>query len=148
MAYFRNREVVLRSDLRTVTRDLAALNRELAQQMILLAIQTDDTGPLMRAVDALRLAQEFYEVENAPLENAEVQQALGDTLFKLGRSNNDKQAIAHAMQAYQGAITLASMLGEEPLRQTLRKSLSRARKLHEGMNIAERNHVIPLRGAA
>jgi len=77
------KELDLKRDLKAVTSELAQLNRELANQTILLASQTGNSAPLIEAVDALRSAQELYSVETAPRENAEVQQALADTLLTL-----------------------------------------------------------------
>jgi len=76
----------LKRSLKKTNNKLAKLNRELAEQMVLLASQTGDTGPLIQAVTALRSAQELYSIDNTPRENAEVQQALADTLLKLGRA--------------------------------------------------------------
>lgn len=119
----------LERDLKNVTQELANLNRELASQMVLLASQTGDTAPLIQAVAALRSAEELYSIEAAPRENAEVQQALADTLLKLGRASDDTDALIAAIDAYRGAITIASMLGDEPMRRDLKKNYGLARNL-------------------
>jgi len=123
------KELDLKRDLKAVTSELAQLNRELANQTILLASQTGNSAPLIEAVDALRSAQELYSVETAPRENAEVQQALADTLLTLAREKDDLKALMASIDAYRGAITLASMLGDEVMRQDLRKNYARARNL-------------------
>jgi len=125
----RKKEIDLKRDLKAVTNELAQLNRELANQTILLASQTGNTEPLIEAVEALRTARELYSVENAPRENAEVQQALADTLLTLAREKDDVKALMASIDAYRGAITLASMLGDEVMRQDLRKNYARARNL-------------------
>jgi len=125
----RKKELDLKRDLKAVTNELAQLNRELANQTILLASQTGNTEPLIEAVEALRTARELYSVENAPRENAEVQQALADTLLTLAREKDDVKALMASIDAYRGAITLASMLGDEVMRQDLRKNYARARNL-------------------
>ena len=119
----------LKRDLKKTNNQLAALNRELAAQMTLLASQTGDTAPLIQAVTALRSAQELYSIETTPRENAEVQQTLADTLLKLGRANHDKVALENAAEAYRGAITLASMLGDEKMRRALKKNYALAKAL-------------------
>ncbi len=119
----------LKRQLKKTNNQLAALNRELAGQMVLLASQTGDTAPLIQAVTALRSAEELYSVETTPRENAEVQQALADTLLKLGRANHDTVALENAVKAYRGAITIASMLGDDKMRRELKKNYSLARAL-------------------
>lgn len=122
-------ELKLKRSLKKTNNQLAKLNRELAGQMVLLASQTGDTQPLIQAVTALRSAQELYSIENTPRENAEVQQALGDTLLKLGRANHDTEALGHAVEAYRGAITIASLIGDEVMRKELKKNYGLARAL-------------------
>lgn len=119
----------LKRSLKKTNNQLAQLNRELAGQMVLLASQTGDTQPLIQAVTALRSAQELYSIDNTPRENAEVQQALGDTLLKLGRANHDAEALSHAVEAYRGAITIASLIGDEVMRKELKKNYGLARAL-------------------
>lgn len=119
----------LKRSLKKTNNQLAKLNRELAGQMVMLASQTGDTAPLIQAVKSLRSAQELYSIDNSPRENAEVQQALGDTLLNLGRANHDTEALSHAVEAYRGAITIASLLGDETMRQELKKNYGLARAL-------------------
>lgn len=119
----------LRRSLKKTNNQLAKLNRELAGQMVLLASQTGDTQPLIQAVTALRSAQELYSIDNTPRENAEVQQSLADTLLKLGRANHDAEALGHAVEAYRGAITIASLIGDEAMRKELKKNYGLARAL-------------------
>jgi len=113
----------LKRSLKKTNNELAKLNREIAGHMVLLASQTGDTKPLIQAVTALRSAQELYSIESTPRENAEVQQALADTLLKLGRANHD------TVEAYRGAITIASLIGDEPMRKELKKNYGLARAL-------------------
>ncbi len=119
----------LKRSLKKTNNKLAKLNCELAGQMVLLASQTGDTAPLIQAVTALRSAQELYSIDNTPRENAEVQQALADTLLKLGRANHDTEALSHAVEAYRGAITIASLIGDEAMRKELKKNYGLARAL-------------------
>jgi hypothetical protein len=88
--------------------------------MITLATQTGETKPLQDAVEALRSARAYYSFETCPREHAEIQQALADTLLTLGRSEGDKAVLEKAKQAYRGAITLASMLSDDVMREDLR----------------------------
>jgi len=122
----------LRRDLKKTNNALATLNRELASQMVLLASQTGDTAPLIQAVAALRSAEKLYSIENTPRENAEVQQSLADTLLTLGRINHDTEALEHAVKAYRGAITLASLLGDEAMRRDLKKNYALTKSLLGG----------------
>jgi len=127
MANAERKKLNLKRQLKAVNTELAELNRELAGQMVILAGQTGDTEPLIQAVKTLRSVQEFYSVETTPRENAEVQQALGDTLLKLGRADDDVEALEHAIEAYRGAITIASMLGDDALRADIKRNYALAR---------------------
>ena len=119
----------LKRDLKKTNNTLALLNRELAAQMVLLASQTGDSAPLIQAVTALRSAEQLYSIESTPRENAEVQQALADTLLTLGRTNDDQEALIHAIEAYRGAITLASLIGDNDMRRDLKQNYSTAKAL-------------------
>lgn len=112
----------LKSQLAQTDAELGKLNRALAAQMITLATQTGDTEPLKDAVKALRSARAYYSFESCPREHAEIQQALADTLLLLGKREGDKESLEKAKQAYRGAITLASMLGDDVMREDLRSS--------------------------
>ena len=122
-------KLALKRDLKKTNNALAQLNRELASQMVLLASQTGDTGPLIQAVSALRSAEKLYSIDSTPRENAEVQQALADTLLTIGRTNHDTEALQHAVEAYRGAITLASLIGDEAMRRDLKKNYGTAKAL-------------------
>ena len=116
----------LGTELVRITHQLATLNRELASQLVLLSSQTGDTAPLVNAVRALRKVQAHYSAEQAPRENAEVHEALADTLVKLGRAGHDAQALEHAVLSYRSAITLASLIGEDGWRRSLRRKYADA----------------------
>lgn len=123
------RKIDLKRSLKKTNNQLALLNRELAEQMILLASQTGQSEPLIQAVKAFRSVQELYSVDDSPRESAEVQKALGDTLLKIGQVSGDTLALEHAIQAYRGAITLASLIGDEKMRRVLKKNYGHARSL-------------------
>ena len=114
----------LDTKLRGVTRELATLNRELASQMVLLASQTGETAPLISAVEALRQVQAHLAREDRTEANtrdtADVHHALASTLFKLGRAQNDVEALEASVGAYRTAITLASLLGDDDWRIEIR----------------------------
>ena len=119
----------LKRDLKSVTHELVGLNRQLASKMILLASQTGETAPLFQAVDALKAVQEIYPTDGAPQENAKIHQSLADALLRLGRANGDMTAIKMSIGVYRSAISLASMLGDEAMRQALKKNYLVARNL-------------------
>ena len=131
-------ELEIQRDLKDLTHDLIALNRELAAQMILLASQTGDPAPLIGAVNTLRATQRSYAAESTPRENAEVQQALADALYSLGRRNNDVNALEYSVAAYRSAITLASLIGDDQLRMELKRNYGLVRNLlgNRGTNMA------------
>jgi hypothetical protein len=106
--------------LRKTDEQLGQLNWELATELSRLAEQTNDPAPLMQAVDALRSAKRYYSFEDMPREHATIQQTIADTLLKLGRQTGDRDALTSARDAYRGAITLASLLSDETLREDLR----------------------------
>jgi len=123
------KKLELRREHRRATRQLAELNRDLAAKMILLASQTGDTAPLIEAVDALRKAQELFSTDTPPREVAEVRQALAETLFTLGKAQDDREALEHSIEAYRSAITLASLIGDEKMRLSLKANYAKAKKL-------------------
>lgn len=112
----------LRRDLRDTNAELAKLNRELAQKMINLSARTGDVQPLLEAVQSLATASSLYTQSTTPVSHGEIQKALGDTLLKLGKAENNTAALEHAAIAYRGAITVASMLGETKLRAAAKKN--------------------------
>lgn len=122
----------LKREHKQTTQELAILNRELATQMILLASQTGEVAPLKKAVEALRAIDELYSAESTPRENAELRQTLADTLLTLGRADDDVDALEHSILAYRDAITLASMLGDQKLRRSLKRNYGVALKLLGG----------------
>jgi len=124
-----SKKLDLRRELRNTTRQLADLNRELAAKMILLASQTGYTSPLIQAVDALQKADELFSTENTPRETAEVRQALAETLLTLGKAQDDAEALQRSVDAYRSAITLASLLGDDKMRTSLKRNYTKARKL-------------------
>ncbi len=137
----------LKSKLKAVTQELAVLNVELAEQMVFLAAQTGDSAPLIGAVEALRKAEDIYSLKSMPRRKAAVQKSLGDTLLSLGREHNDFAALEAAVQAYRSAITLASLLGDEVLRQELKHNYASARRLLAAHDAAHEESKA-LRGAA
>ena len=127
------------------TNELARLNREMALQMIQLAAKTGEKRPLIEAVKSLRAAGELYAFETTPIENAEIQLRLGDVLLKLASNEGDDEALEHAILAYRGAITIASLLGAENLRSKARINYKKALKI-AGKDGGKRKP--PLMGAA
>ena len=119
----------LQAKLDRTTSQLGELNRELAEQMITLAAQTNDTAPLIQAVEALNKAKTYYKIDSAPKEALIIQCALADTLLKLGQKNRDRAALESSIEAYRRAITLASLVGDEPRRQDLKVNYKLAQTL-------------------
>jgi len=135
----------LKREYRKTTRKLADLNRDLASKMIILASQTGDTAPLIQAVDALQKADELFSIDSTPREVAEIRQALAETLYTLGKAQDDKEALARSIEAYRSAITLASLLGDDKMRMSLKKNYAKAKKLLGGYGTSGSKKV---RGAA
>ena len=116
----RHQAADLKVALRDTDRELGQLNWELATELATLAEQTNDPAPLIKAVEALRSATRYYTFENAPREHATIQRSIADTLLTLGRKTGDREALKSARNAYRAAITLASLLSDEALREDLR----------------------------
>jgi len=135
----------LRRNHREATVDLARLNREMALKMIVLASETGEKKPLIDAVKSLRKADELYQQDTTPIENAEINKKLGDVLLGVGKNEDDMEALDYAILAYRSAITLASLLGAEGLREDARKNYSLA-KSYRG--ISDPRPTISLMGAA
>lgn len=112
----------LKIKLRETDRELGQLNWDLARELVTLAEESQDPAPLIQAVEALRSATRYYSFEYAPREHALIQKAIADTLLKFGQTTGDRDALTTARDAYRGAITLASLLSDEELRDSLRIS--------------------------
>lgn len=108
---------------------LAILNRELVLKLIALAGQTGEVEPLIEAVQNLSRTSGLYTQSNTTAEHAELQKALGDTLYKIARKENHKAALDHAIIVYRGSITVASMLDESKLRSAAKRNCTLAMKL-------------------
>ena len=111
---------------KTVTRDLADLNRELALQMLVLAKETGDIEPLIGAVKALGKTQILYTIGSTTIETAHIQKRIGDVLLGVGRREKNMRALDYAIIAYRGAITISSLLGAQGLRSAARKNCNLA----------------------
>ncbi len=135
----------LRKKHKNATVEIARLNREMALRMIVLANETGDVAPLIDAVGALRATEELYSQDSAPIENAQIQKKLGDILLNIGKSEHNKRALDASVMAYRGAITIASLLGAENLRNEARKSYALAMNYRAGTN---RKPSVSLMGAA
>lgn len=116
----RRQQADLEIEKRQLDRELGQLNWSLAEELTKIAADTGETAPLIEAVDALRSAKRYYTFEDAPREHALIQQAIADCLLTLGRKTRDREALCTARDAYRGAITLASLLSDDALREDLR----------------------------
>lgn len=124
----------VRKQHKNTSADLSRLNREMALQMIMLATKTGEIQPLIDAVKAMRTAQELYTRTTTPIENAQIQKKLGDVLLSVGSSEDDMRALKYSILAYRGAITIASLLGADDLRNAARINYAKALQLsgHSG----------------
>lgn len=122
-----------RRDLKETSKELAKLNRELANQMIILASQTGDVNALIQSADMLRRARDRFGPENTPQENAEIHLILASTLHQIARANRDIEALDHSITEYRHAITLASVTNNEALRSRVRRDYKRAQQLSRDM---------------
>lgn len=125
----KRQQLSLKRNLKQNTRDLAELNREMASQLIMLASQTGEVEPLKQAVDTLRKIDTLYSSETTPRETAEIRQTLADTLLTIGKATNEVETLEHAIAAYRDAITLASVIGDETMRKSLKRNYGLARSL-------------------
>lgn len=118
-------------------RDLYMLNKDLAAQMISLASEHNDIGPLKLAVRTLQDANEYYSQDTTPHENVEVRQMIADALLRIGQAQADSEVIDHAIQTYRSAIALASLLSDENLRMELKANYAKARSIQSQL-VADR----------
>ena len=125
----RTKKDTLENKLANTDARLALMNAQLAAEMVQLAGQTHDLAPLKQAEEAISSARNYYTFETTPVEIGLVQVALGDMLMKLGRAQSNKPAIARAKTAYRAAITLASLHGNDSLREDLRDKVTTANSL-------------------
>ena len=122
-----------RRELKTASRQLAKLNRELAMQMIVLASQTGDVNALVQSAQMLRDSRDRFGPDTTPLENAEIHLILAATLHQIARTKGDSDVLDNAIIEYRHAITLASVTNNEALRARIRKDYNRAQELSRNM---------------
>ncbi len=122
----RSDQLSIRRARKNVCEDLSRLNREMALKLLSLAGKTGEIEPLIEAVRALRSSEEYYSQDNAKIELAHIQRKLGDVLLSVGKKEANQQALNAAIEAYRGAITIASLLGDNKLRISLRKNYNQA----------------------
>ncbi|WP_156811838.1 hypothetical protein [Robiginitomaculum antarcticum] len=116
-------------DLARADAALAGLNAEMAARLISLASKTGQIEPLIEAVEAMSKANALFTHSSITEDHVRIQKALGDTLLKIGRKENDRRALEASIPAYRGAITVASMLGSSQLRSSSKKNLALAHNL-------------------
>ncbi len=124
-----------RQDLKAASKELAALNRELATQMIVLASQTGDVNALTQSASMLRRSQNRFGPENTPQENAEIHLILASTLFQIARAEHNADILQQAITEYRHAITLASVTSNERLRARIRKDYAAAKDYSRDMSV-------------
>lgn len=105
---------------------LALLNTEMAMELIHLASKTGEVEPLMEAARALSKAEAQYTINTINPDLAKLQKKLGDTLLSVGKTEDDAEALDHAILALRSAVTLSSMLGMSQLRTAAKKNLALA----------------------
>jgi len=129
-------------DLRAADAKLAGLNAEKAARLVTLAAKTGEIYPLIEAVEAMAKANDLYTQSTITRDHATIQKALGDTLLKVGRREENHRALTASVAAYRGAITVSSMLGEAQLRRAAKKNLSLALNLlgHDPSASISSNH--------
>ncbi len=117
------------ADIERADAALAGLNAEMAASLITLASKTGEIEPLIEAVESMAKANSLFTQSSITRDHVTIQKALGDTLLKIGRKEENRRALNASVAAYRGAITVSSMLGEAQLRRASKKNLSLALNL-------------------
>jgi len=120
-ATFNKREELSR-ELRVTHVEITNAKFELVREYISLARQTNDAAHLDDALGVLSKMNRSFSMESAVFEHVELQSNVAEAYLRIGRKTNNKLTLEKAKHAYRAAITLASLTGDDALREELRQN--------------------------
>jgi len=112
----------LSSQLHETNSDIAQAKFELVRQFITLARQENEAKHLDEALGVLSGMNKSHSMESTMRSHVELQSAVAETFLDIGREEKNRLTLEKAKHAYRAAITLASILGDDSLRENLRQN--------------------------
>lgn len=112
----------LAEQLHDTTSEIVRTKFELVREYVSLADMETSASHLDAALDVLSSLNATTLMENALSEYVEVQSHVAAGFLRIGRKTKNRLTLEKAKHAYRGAITLASVLGDDDMRQALRQN--------------------------
>jgi len=112
----------LSSQLSATNSDIVETRFELVRKYIALARAENDAAHLDDALGVLSDMNKSHSMESALRVHVELQSQVAETFLRIGRSKSNRLTLEKAKHAYRAAITLASITGDDPVRENLRQN--------------------------
>lgn len=112
----------LTSKLKETNNTIVQVKLDLVRQYIALARQEVDASHLNAALDALSAINTSHSMDSIALAHVELQSDVAQAFLFIGRKKNNRLTLEKAKHAFRAAITLASIIGNDPLREELRQN--------------------------
>jgi len=102
--------------------EITQVKFDLVREYITLARQENDAVHLDEALHVLSTMNKYFSLESTVLEHVELQSAVAEAFLRIGRKTENRLTLEKAKHAYRAAITLASITGDDRLREELRQN--------------------------
>ena len=112
----------LSAQLQETNDDLVQVKTDLVRQYITLATHEVDAAHLNAALDVLSAINKSHSLDSIALAHVELQSEVALAFLYIGRKTNNKLTLEKAKHAFRAAITLASITGNDKLREELRQN--------------------------
>ena len=112
----------LSAELRSTNSEIAQAKFELVRGYISLARQENNAAHLDDALGVLSDMNKTHSIESAMRVHVELQSEVAETFLRIGREKSNRLTLEKAKHAYRAAITLASITGDDRLRENLRQN--------------------------
>ncbi|MEP1230006.1 MAG: hypothetical protein ABJG88_04970 [Litorimonas sp.] len=112
----------LSKDLKATYMEINQAKFDLVREYVSLAEKENQAEHLDAALGVLSAMNKSFSMESAMAEHVELQSSVAEMYMRLGRTANNRLTLEKAKHAYRAAITLASVTGDEALREELRQN--------------------------
>jgi len=117
-----HRKAKLSGQLQVTNVELSQTKFALTREFISLARHQNDAVHLDDALTVLASMNKTHSMENAMYEHVDLQSEVAELFLSIGRQKNSRTLLEKAKKAYRTAITLASLTGDDAMRETLRQN--------------------------
>ncbi len=112
----------LSEKLETTGAEITQVKFDLIREFISLARQENEAVHLDDALAVLSAMTQSLSMESTVHDHVILQSEIAATFLRIGRKTNDQKILVKAKHAHRSAITLASISGNDALREELRKN--------------------------